>query len=209
MWDGKKPDLSKERVFGCVCRVYLAKEQRVFKLHPVNYLGIYTGYHSSTQYRVYRPDKNRFERPTTVKFYEDRSGVKLLRPEQLLLYDTLRAEVAPMELLTTRLASDAADELNGLMSSDDDDQDAPRLPGGHAEQQQENSQNPDLNDSSPEGEISQSQEQPAIGQGEGPQSGPESQQNDGNSQPTVDGGSGNSPHENLEVSDPNATFAEV
>ena len=138
MWSGRKPDLSKERVFGCMCRVYLAKEQRVSKLHPVSYLGIYTGYHSSTQYRVYRPDKNRFDWPTTVKFYEDRPGVKLLRPEQLSKYDFLRAEVAPMDTPSTGPTNDAADELNGLISSDDDDQEAPGPPGGQAEPSQEN-----------------------------------------------------------------------
>ena len=40
LWFKKKPDLSNERVFGCVCRVFLAKEQRGTKLDAVNYLGI-------------------------------------------------------------------------------------------------------------------------------------------------------------------------
>ena len=208
MWDGRKPDLSKERVFGCVCRVYLAKEQRVSKLHPVNYLGIYTGYHSSTQYRVYRPDKNRFEWPTTVKFYEDRPGRELLRPEQLPKYDFLRAEVAPMEPPTTGPTDDAADGLNGLISSDDDDQDAARPPGGHAEPPQENNQNSVLDESSPEGEVSQSQDQTQVGPGEGPQSGPAGQQNEGNSPLPTNGGAGNSQQENLEILDPNAILAE-
>ena len=81
LWYERKPDLSRERVFEYACRVYLAKEQRKSKLYSVSYLKIYTGYYSSTQYRVYRPDKNRLKWPTTVKFYKGRPGAKLLRPE--------------------------------------------------------------------------------------------------------------------------------
>ncbi len=47
LWTGTRPDLSKERVFGCLCRVLLAKERRQSKLNTVSYLGIYTGYHST------------------------------------------------------------------------------------------------------------------------------------------------------------------
>ena len=74
----KKPDLSKERTFGCMCLVYIPKELRESKLHPRGYEGIYLGYLSSSQYRVYDPRKNRLVFPTSVKFYEDRKGVDLL-----------------------------------------------------------------------------------------------------------------------------------
>ena len=205
LWYEKKPDLSRMRVFGCACRVYLAKEQRVSKLHPVSYLGIYTGYHSSTQYRVYRPDKNRLEWPTNVKFYEDRPGVKLLRPEQLLKFDSLRAEVAPMGLPSNGSSTDAPDESNEWFSSDDDDLEAPATSGTHAESPwedlQENHSNAILEDSPPEGEISQHQEQNEVGPGEGPQFGPEGQQNQGSSPLPTNEAAGSSSNKNLEVSE--------
>lgn len=100
LWSEKKPNLTNERVFGCQCRVYMAKEQRDTKLSPLSWLGIYTGYHSSTQYRVYRPDKNKFEWPTNVRFYEDRSGRALLPKSALPKFDWLRADYAPMDPAT-------------------------------------------------------------------------------------------------------------
>ena len=54
-------DFNNEKVFEYVCKVFLFKKQRRSKLHNVNYLKIYIKYHLKTQYRVYRPDKNRFE----------------------------------------------------------------------------------------------------------------------------------------------------
>ena len=187
----------------------LAKEQRVSKLHAVTYLGIYTGYHSSTQYRVYRPDKNRFEWSTTVKFYEDRPGVKLLRPEQIPKFDYLRAEVAPLDPPSTGPTSNALEELNGSIPSDDDNDDAPGPPGGQAEPSQENNQVLLLDDPSPEGDISQDRDHIQGGSGEGPQVGPEDQRNLGSSPLPTSGATGNSPQENLDVSrDPNQSSAE-
>ena len=54
-------DFNNERVFKCVCKMFLFKKQRRSKLHSVNYLKIYIKYYSKTQYRVYKPNKNRFE----------------------------------------------------------------------------------------------------------------------------------------------------
>ena len=88
-------------------------------LHAVSYLGIYIGYHSSTQYRVYRPDKKRFEWPTNVVFYEDRRGLDLLPKGMLPQYDWLRAEVAPMDPGTIGPPADATIETNEVISSDD------------------------------------------------------------------------------------------
>ena len=54
-------DFNNKRVFKCVCKMFLFKKQRRSKLHSVNYLKIYIKYYSKTQYRVYKPNKNRFE----------------------------------------------------------------------------------------------------------------------------------------------------
>lgn len=96
-WSNEKPDLSRERVFGCVCRVLLAKEQRQSKLHPITYMGIYTDYHSLSQYRVYRSDKNCFDWPTNVVFYKDRKRVSILPKDLLPKFDHMRADVMMIE----------------------------------------------------------------------------------------------------------------
>ena len=121
LWFKKKPDLSGIRVFGCVCRVLLAKEQRVIKLHPVSYLGIYVGCISSTQSRVYWPERNRFEWPTNVKCYEDRPGKELIPQSLLPKFKSIRAEEAPKDLNDVMSPSDDAEDSMHYVSSDDDD----------------------------------------------------------------------------------------
>ena len=55
----KRPDLSKEKIFKCVCLIYISKDKRESKLHPRGYEAIYIEYISFTQYRVYDPRINR------------------------------------------------------------------------------------------------------------------------------------------------------
>ena len=109
-----------------------------------------------------------------------------------------------MNLPSTQPSNDVPDELNEWFSSDDDDLDSPAASGGHAEAPQEDLQESHseaiLDDSSPEGEISQYQEQNEAGAGESPQFGPEDRQNQGSSRSPVDEAAGNSPENNLEVS---------
>ncbi len=130
IWFKVKPTLTNERVFGCICRVLLAKEQRQNKLTAVTYLGVYTGYHSSTQYRVYWPEKNRFEWPTNVKFYEDRKGVDLLPQGLLPKFDSVRAEASPLQPIGVAPPSDDRGVLMEYESSDDGGQEDDRPPGG-------------------------------------------------------------------------------
>ena len=199
MWFKKKPDLSEERVFGCVCRAYLAKEQRKTKLSPVNYLGVYTGYHSSTQYRVYRPDKNRFDWPTNVVFYEDRPGIELIPQGLLPKFDWLRADVAPYEPPTVEASEEDTGVSNEAIPSDDDDEDGPEPSGGVATSPPRNDENSEeVENAFPEGDAPQNgHENP----GDNPEFGPRGPQNLGNS-PAASCGveAQNEIHESIEVS---------
>ncbi len=96
----------------------------------MTYLGVYTGYHSSTQYRVYWPEKNRFEWPTNVKFYEDRKGVDLLPQGLLPKFDSVRAEASPLQPIGVAPSSDDRGVLMEYESSDDGGQEDDRPPGG-------------------------------------------------------------------------------
>ena len=180
LWTGTKPDLSNERVFGCVCRVLLAKEQRQSKLHAVSYLGIYTGYHSRTQYRVYRPDKNRFDWPTNVKFYEDRIGLELLPQGLLPRFDEIRAEVSTTQPNNIETTSDVIPSDNESMSGDDGDQNEPIQQTDVTTLLHGNEQNVVLGEFVSEGDPSETQ---LTAAGESPQPGPPEQRDEGNSPP--------------------------
>ena len=101
--------------------MFQAKKQRGIKLKAVNYVKIYTKYYFNTQYRVYRPDKNRFDWPTNVKFYKDRNGLKLLLKGLLSRFDWVRADVPVINPNHTDIPSDIPGVLNNDISSDDDD----------------------------------------------------------------------------------------
>ena len=60
-------------------------------------------YYSTSQYRVYRSKKNRFEWSTNVKFYEDRMGLKLISKDLLSKYDNLRAEISAIRLVVNEI----------------------------------------------------------------------------------------------------------
>lgn len=151
----KKPDLSKERTFGCVCLVYIPKDVRESKLHPRGYEAIYLGYLSSSQYRVYDPRKNRLVFPTSVKFYEDRKGVDLLNqldfPQS---YNTLRADVDPLPPRVIDGPRDASPSVSDDTSSDDDDQGGATRPGAPTSSPPERSRNGSIGDHQAEGELS-------------------------------------------------------
>ena len=151
----KKPDLSKERTFGCVCLVYIPKDVRESKLHPRGYEAIYLGYLSSSQYRVYDPRKNRLVFPTSVKFYEDRKGVDLLNqldfPQS---YNTLRADVDPLPPRVVDGPQDASPSVSDDTSSDDDDLDGVTRPEASTPSPPGNTQNEDIGDPRAEGELS-------------------------------------------------------
>ena len=200
-WYGKKPDLARVRVFGCVCRVYQAKEQRVSKLSAVNYLGIYTGYHSSTQYRVYRPDKNRFDWPTNVTFYEYRRGVELLPAHRLPKFESLRAEATAMTPEGTQDPYGFDDDKDEYSSSDDDDQ---HEAGGLTAV---TSPSPNINkntmngDTVPRGDISPSAPRAPNSMGEDPQIGPRG--------PTAEGVSPPALSQNTDITENLTTFPTV
>lgn len=155
LWTNKKPDLSRVRLFGCVCRVFLAKEQRVSKLSVVNYLGIYTGYHSSIQYRVYRPDKNRFDWPTNVTFYEDRRGVELLPQHLLPKFESLKAEAAAMTPDGIEDPYGFDEAMDGYSTGDDEDVEEPRSLAAAITSSPKNQQNNNVGESIPAGDLPQ------------------------------------------------------
>lgn len=178
LWFNKKPNLSKLRVFGCQCRVYLAKEQRDTKMDPINYLGIYTGYYSSTQSRVYWPAKNRFEWPTNVIFYEDRQGVDLLPKGLLPKFNSIRADVDFMDPATIGPYSGAAGGSSDTIPIDDDDNDDIPMSGGPITLSPKNDENSDFDDQEPEG-VSITPE--LQNNGGNPQPGPSGHQEEGTS----------------------------
>ncbi len=183
LWTGRKPSLSNERVFGCVCRVLLAKEQRRSKLHAVSYLGIYTGYHSSTQYRVYWPDKNRFDWPTNAVFYEDRTGLELLPQSLLPKFEYVRADIPTAQPNDSEDVSDWDQVANDGISSDDEDEIDPMRPGDAVVSPPTNQENGNIGDIEPEGVDS---EEELDQGGEDPQNGPEQPQGEGSSRPASD-----------------------
>ena len=163
----KKPDLSKERIFGCVCLVYIPKDVRKSKLHPRGYEAIYLGYLSSSQYRVYDPRKNRVVFPTSVKFYEDRKGVDLLNqldfPQS---FNTLRAGVDPLPPRVIDSPRDALPSVSDDTSSDDDDSDGVMGPEASTSSPSGNLQNKDFGDPEAEGELSTRSPPTAANMGE-------------------------------------------
>ena len=71
--DGAKPDISHLRTFGCLVHVHIPKENRS-KLDKVSWQGIFVGYHSSNQYRIYNPKTSKVEWHTSIKFLENTPG---------------------------------------------------------------------------------------------------------------------------------------
>lgn len=192
LWTQKKPDLSVERVFGCVCRVLMDEKQRKYekrtKLDAVSYLGIYTGYHSTTQYRVYRPDKNRFYWPANVKFYEHRKGVELIPQDLLPKFNWMRADTSDMEPVDDEASSGATEVADGYISSDDDDQGDHGRPAADTTSSPTNDQNTDFGRTDPSVDRSQGGSQGATTQtGENPPIALPGQQDQGDSPPAIVG----------------------
>ena len=76
-WTGLRPNIITLRTFGCVSFVHVPKEKRS-KLDNVSYQAIFTGYHSSNQYRLYNVETKKVEIQTSIKFDEKRPGGSLL-----------------------------------------------------------------------------------------------------------------------------------
>ena len=72
-WTEQKPDISHLRTFGCLVHVHIPKENRS-KLDKVSWQGIFVGYHSSNQYRIYNPKTSKVEWHTSIKFLENTPG---------------------------------------------------------------------------------------------------------------------------------------
>ena len=150
----KRPDLSKEKVFGCVCLVYIPKDKRESKLHPRGYEAIYIGYMSSTQYRVYDLRTNRMMWSTSVKFYEDRKGVDLLSQNALLmLYNTRRADIASLSSTDDITLSDVSPSEGDDILSDEDGPDDSMRPAAVTSSPLKIVVIEDTRDSSAEGEL--------------------------------------------------------
>ncbi|KAF6237887.1 hypothetical protein HO173_004088 [Letharia columbiana] len=87
------------------------------------YQGIYTSYHSSTQYRVYDPRNNQFEWPTNVHFYENRKGVQLMTLTSFpITYNSMRADIAPTRWNGNDLSDAFIQDSIETVSSDDDEE---------------------------------------------------------------------------------------
>lgn len=68
LWEGKKPDVSKLRAFGCPVYAHVPKELRK-KMDPNAWKGIFLGY-TRGGYRVYNPELQRIEHTRDVDFLE-------------------------------------------------------------------------------------------------------------------------------------------
>ena len=137
-------NLSNERVFKCVYKMFLFKKQRRSKLHSVNYLKIYIKYYSKTQYRVYKSDKNQFEWFTNVIFYEYRKGLKLLFENLFSKFDFMRVEKAFMLFDDDDIINDVVEAINKYIFNDDDDQKNDKTSINNITSSSTNEQNNDL-----------------------------------------------------------------
>lgn len=81
LWSAKKPSVDHLKTFGCLVHVHIPKEKQA-KLDKVSYQGIFVGYHSTTQFRVYNPQTRQVDWPTAVKFLEHVPGGRLLRQDE-------------------------------------------------------------------------------------------------------------------------------
>ena len=78
LWEGSKPSVSHIRTFGCVVHVHIPSENRA-KLDRVSFQGIFVGYHSNPQARIYNPSTQKIQWHTSVEFLEHVPGGNLLR----------------------------------------------------------------------------------------------------------------------------------
>ena len=77
LWHGHKPNISHIRTFGCVVHVHIPSENRA-KLDRVSFQGIFVGYHSSQQMRIYNPKTKRVQWHTSVKFSRKCAGGEIV-----------------------------------------------------------------------------------------------------------------------------------
>ena len=77
LWNGYKPEISHIRIFGCVVHVHIPSETRA-KLDRISFQGIFVGYHSNQQVRIYNPVTRKMQWHTAVKFIESQPGGILL-----------------------------------------------------------------------------------------------------------------------------------
>ena len=78
LWDDHKPEVGHVRTFGCLVHVHIPSETRA-KFDKVSFQGIFVGYHSNQQVRVYNPITKRVQWHTSVKFIENQPGGVLLK----------------------------------------------------------------------------------------------------------------------------------
>ena len=72
-WTEQKPDIIHLRTFGCLVHVHIPKENRS-KLEKLSWQGLFVGYHSSNQYRIYNPKTSKVGWHTSIKFLENTPG---------------------------------------------------------------------------------------------------------------------------------------
>ena len=78
-WYGYAPVIDHIRTFGCLVHAHVPSASRA-KLDRVSFQGIFVGYHSHHQFRIYNPKSRRIGWHTSVKFLEDTPGGTLLKP---------------------------------------------------------------------------------------------------------------------------------
>ena len=79
MWHQKKPEIGHVRTYGRLVHVHVPSETRA-KIDKMFHQGVFVGYRSSRQYKVYNPDTKAAGVHTSVKFFEDWPGGPLLNP---------------------------------------------------------------------------------------------------------------------------------
>lgn len=110
-WHGHKPNVAYIRTFGCLVHVLIPSETRA-KLDRVSFYGIFVGYHSEHQYRVYNPATRKIQWYTSMRFLEKIPGGRLLQKETRL---DLLQQATPTETLPSY--------TDGDDNSDHDDHD--------------------------------------------------------------------------------------
>lgn len=77
LWNGYKPEVSHIRTFECVVHVHIPSETRA-KLDRISFQGIFVGYHSNQQVRIYNPVTRKVQWHTAVEFIESQPEGTLL-----------------------------------------------------------------------------------------------------------------------------------
>ena len=115
-WYGRRPDLGHLRTYGCLVHARIPSERRD-KMDVVSFQGVFVGYHSSKQYRIYNPKTKKIGWHSSLDFFEDWPGGPLLNvPTESGTWeiDTIDSDYEPDKYLDNQLiTNEGGDEVIG------------------------------------------------------------------------------------------------